>query len=463
MPTWRLTVALTASALLVSGLPGSTAAPTQGATNQSTIKSKLSGLYLTTNGAGLVIQSARPATFELIPKNGSFQIVDRATAKCINDGGTARSARPVLAACTAASSMLWNFPGEYVEAKRSGLVLDVRGMKTAEGAEVHLWTKHLGANQRWSTAPDIRTARSSASLPILGFSLNGEALSGPLSQQHYNNLGAITPGPVWARMGFNSDGAWQVNSDKYFDAATKAGMRVLLRASFPASQYSGDRPVDVNAYGDFVAALASRYKGKGVAGSNPVLELPNEINGTRISGATYAAAACNAYSKLKRVDPNYKIIGASENVYAANWKGWLKDVYKNGFARCSDGVSFHNYDAPGNPERYEFLRTTMSEYGDLDAMVWLTEFGATTCPGAVGKPLGCQTERQQADKIVGNLKDLRDNYPWITHAFIYADEDIPKRKLSDPFEAYFGIYRNDSLGTVTGEKPAVAAIRTLYR
>lgn len=462
MLTWRVMAACAAVVLVMSGLPGSVAGRALSAATDTAIKSAFSGLYLAVDGSGQLIQSARPAIFRLVAQDSSFQIVDRASGKCISDGGTVHSARPMLAGCTAASNMLWNFPGEYVEAKRTGLVLDVRGMKTVEGSVVHLWTKHVGANQRWSTSR-VNGTRVPAPLPEIGFSLNGQALSGSLSQEHYDNLGAITPGTVWARMGFSSDGNWQGNSDKYFHAATKARMKVLLRASFPASQYDGRRPVDVNAYGDFVAAMASRFRGKGLGGSNPVLELPNEINGTRISGATYAAAACNAYSKLRQVDPNYKIIGASENVYAANWKAWLEDVYKNGFANCSDGVSFHNYDVPGDAGRYEFLRATMKKYGDLDAMVWLTEFGASTCPGASGKPLGCQTERQQAEKIVGTLEDLRDNYPWITHAFIYADEDIPQRKRSNPFEAYFGIYRNDSQGNVTGEKPAVEAIKKLYR
>lgn len=299
-------------------------------------------------------------------------------------------------------------------------------------------------------------------LPELGFSLNGEALSGPLQQSHYNELASITPYAEWARIGFSSDGDWQTNSQRYFDAATQAGMKVLLRASFPGSQYNSSQPVNVNAYGDFVAAMATRYKAKGLGGTNPVMEMPNEINGTSISGATYAAAACNAYPKLKAVDPNYVIIGASENVYASNWKTWLEDVYKGGFANCSDGVSFHNYDAPGDGARYDFLRSLMTKYNDLDAKVWVTEFGATTCTPASSSALGCRTEQQQADKLVGNIRDMKQKYPWISHAIVYADEDIPSRKTTDPFEAYFGIYRNDANGNITGAKPAVAALKALY-
>jgi Cellulase (glycosyl hydrolase family 5) len=312
----------------------------------------------------------------------------------------------------------------------------------------------------WSVATPTRPPDG---LPELGFSLNGEELSGPIQQSHYNELASLTPSVEWARLGFSSDGDWQGTSQRYFDAATTAGMKVLLRASFPDSQYNGSEPVDISAYGDFVAALAARYQAQGLGGTNPVMELPNEINGTSITGATYAAAACDAYPKLKAVDPDYTIIGASENVYDPNWKTWLEEVYQGGFANCSDGVSFHNYDTPGEGARYDFLRSVMTKYDDLDAAVWVTEFGATTCTPESSSALGCRTEQQQADIIVGTIREIRDRYPWITHAILYADEDVPSRKATDKFEAHFGIYRNDANGNITGAKPAVAALKTLYQ
>jgi len=100
------------------------------------------------------------------------------------------------------------------------------------------------------------TKQFTVGLPELGFSLNGA--SGPIEQEHYNALRQITPGPVWARIGFSSDGNWQATADSYFNAATTAGLKVLLRASFPGAQWNGSEPVDVDAYGDFVAAMAAR-------------------------------------------------------------------------------------------------------------------------------------------------------------------------------------------------------------
>jgi hypothetical protein len=325
-----------------------------------------------------------------------------------------------------------------------------------------------------STADTTRTAyastREPGTLPALGFSLNGEALSGPVSPAHYATLGEMTPGTVWARVGFTSDGNWRANVDEYLVPIRKAGMKVLLRASFRGAVY--DKKVPLNAaeqarYGDFVRDLAHYVKTKhGLTPDDVVFEHPNESNGL-VPGAAYAAAAKNAYPKLKSVDPGYQIIGASENVYASNWKTWLKDVYRGGYASASDGVSFHNYDPQGDGSRYDFLESVMKEHGHWPAMVWLSEFGTTTVPGAKGNGSwgagrAAQSEAGQAVRITGVLEYLRDEYPWITHAFVYADEDIPPRKSSDRFEAYFGIFANDSKGTITREKPAVQAIRDLY-
>lgn len=268
----------------------------------------------------------------------------------------------------------------------------------------------------------------------------------------------MSPGRVWARIGFSSDGNWQSTADTYFNACTQAGMNVLLRASFKGNEWNGNQAVDINAYGDFVAALAARYKGQGVGGSNPVMEYPNEINGTSISGATYAAAAANAYPKLKAVDPNYKIIGASENVYASNWQSWLTTCYNNGFANNSDGISFHNYDEAGNDARWTFMLNLLSQHGAQNKMIWLTEFGHSTAASWSGP----QPQQYQANVITGVLEHLRDSYPQVTHAFIYCDEDVPSRQSTDPYEANFGIFTNDANGNITGEKLAVNAVRQLY-
>lgn len=335
-----------------------------------------------------------------------------------------------------------------------------------------------------SASADVRHARaasgpaatsfipnSSGQLPHLGFSLNGEALSGPPSASHYRTLSQMSGETVWARMGINSDGKWQEELDKYLVPIRNAGMKVLLRASFREAVLLKRVPLNATEqarYGDFIRELAQYVKTKyGLTPDDVVFEHPNESN-RQVSAADYAGAAKNAYPKLKSVDPNYKIIGASENVYVSNWQTWLEDVYKHGYAKAADGVSFHNYDAQGSHSRYEFLESVMKRYGHWPAMVWLSEFGATTPPGAKGDGTeaagrAAQTEAGQAVRLPGVLEFLRDEYPWITHAFLYSDEDISARKSSNPFEAYFGIFANDASGTIVREKPAAQAIRDLYK
>jgi hypothetical protein len=305
------------------------------------------------------------------------------------------------------------------------------------------------------------TPNSGPQLPELGWSLNGEALSGPIQQSHYNNLANFSNGDVWARIGFSSDGNWQSNVNTYVTACRAAGMKILLRASFTNAVYSGSQQLDSTRqaeYGDFVRDMALYAKNTlGLTANDVVFEHPNESNG-RVSGAAYAGAAANAYPKLKSVDPNFKIIGASENVYAGNWQTWLQDVYNAGYASASDGISFHNYDEAGNDARWTFMFNLLAQHGAQNDMVWLTEFGLSTA-ASWAQP---NPQQYQADVITGVLEHLRDTYPQVTHAFIYADEDIPSRQSTDVYEANFGIYTNDTNGNITGAKLAVNAIKQLY-
>lgn len=309
--------------------------------------------------------------------------------------------------------------------------------------------------------PDPDPPANTSGLPQLGFSVNGEALAGPIDQTHYNNLAAI--GSRWIRTGFGPTTNFGT-ADRFFNAAVTSGQNVLLRASLPDRQFSGADPVDVGAYGEWMASLAAHFKGKGPGGRNPVMEMPNEMNG-RISGYTYAAMAEDAYPKLKAVDSTYQLIGGSENVYASGWAVWLEDLYKGGFAQNSDGLSWHNYDGPGDQSKWVTMRNLMNQYGHGNAYVWLTEFGGTTCPSGPSDSIndnGCLTELGQANKIVAVINDIKANKPYVTHAIVYTDEDVPSRQATDPFEANFGIYKNDSTGAIIRPKQAVAAIRNLY-
>lgn len=304
---------------------------------------------------------------------------------------------------------------------------------------------------------DITIGSVTQQLPKLGFSLNGPSLAGPVSPTHLSELASFDS-EVWARVGFSSDGTWQTNVDTLVDPIRTAGLKLLLRASFPGNQYSGAVALDTVAYGNFVEALATYIQNKGIGPNDVVFEYPNEINSTSITGAQYAAAAQAAYPKIKGVNANYKVIGASENVYTGNWQSWLTACFNAGFLTYSDGVSFHNYDVAGDHTKYTFLRSQMSAQNALDKMVWISEFGVPTPPNPSGNPLGGQTPAKQAELLVANLLDM-GSISWISHAFIYCDLDIPSRSGTN--EGWFGIYTNDSSWVKT-PKPAVQAIKNIY-
>ena len=253
-------------------------------------------------------------------------------------------------------------------------------------------------------------------------------------------------------------------AEKIVNAATAAGIGTILTGALPTPEWEGHAPVNVDRFANFMAEMARRNKGKGPGGSNPDMELPNELNG-RVSAEVYVQLACASYPRIKAVDPTIKVLGGSQNMYTKKEDPlvWFKGLYDNGIKDCIDAVSFHNYSGPSKDPSNNFARFfgVMKEHGDGDKPVMLTEFGASTCPGEK-KPDGCYTEQGQADKIEKYIKWVDEDYPQVTDVYVYADADIPSRAESNPHEAYFGIYATDAAGLITREKPAVETLRQLY-
>jgi hypothetical protein len=268
----------------------------------------------------------------------------------------------------------------------------------------------------------------------------------------------LSPGDVWARIGYASNGDWKGRVKQWSGAIRDAGMKVFLRASFPGDQWNGKVPLNPTEYGQFVGEMAAYAKSLGMGPNDVMFEHPNEINSTKITGAQYAAAAKAAYPRLKDVNSDYKIIGASEHVYLSNWKQWLADCFNAGYLNASDGVSFHNYDVATDYQRYTYLRDQMAKHNASSKIVWVSEFGVPTPPSPSGRPLGGQTYEKQAQLLVANLKDMGEKLPYIQVACVYADLDVPSRTDN---EGYFGIYTN-SKSWDKKAKPAVEAIKRLY-
>ncbi len=278
----------------------------------------------------------------------------------------------------------------------------------------------------------------------------------------------------WVKQGFgwrDIEGAckgcfdWSF-TDRIVDQVERHGLDMVVRLDhqpYWAGEYTNGPPANYNDFGDFVYALASRYKGRIRA-----YEIWNEPNLSREWGdqppnpAEYTALLKIGYQRIKEADPNAMVISAGLTP-TSRWDHvavpdveFLKGMYAAGAKPYFDALGAHaaGYKAPpeadpgevaehpvwGNPgdpsppelkrvycfRHVEDLRQVMVEHGDADKQVAILEFGWTTDPIHPAYAWHAVTEEQQADYLVRAYQYAEEHWsPWIgLMSLIYvADPD----------------------------------------
>lgn len=223
---------------------------------------------------------------------------------------------------------------------------------------------------------------------------------------------------------------------------------------------------NLDAFGDAVEQLA-----QGQVGFVEAYEIGNEPNLDASYGwaappvaADYVVVLCEAYGRIKAVDPNALVISAGlapTGRVQGNWNGhpghnglyqderqfFLEFVAAGGGA-CLDGVGYHPYgysaDAAAPPDipsadptqnctngfcfrGAEKLYELMQANGLGDKKMWATEFGWITqppdhClsdPGWQGRQWQIVTEQKQAENLVGAFEYATAHWPWMEAMFIF--------------------------------------------
>lgn len=197
--------------------------------------------------------------------------------------------------------------------------------------------------------------------------------------------------------------------DRFVNSANAAGVRVLfsvLRSPLWANSSNDGPPRNFNDLGDFMAALASRYKGRVHA-----YEVWNEQNlarewvGHGLSASRYVELLRISYSRIKAADPGAVVVagaltptGLNDGVNAIDDRLYLRQMYQAGLRGVSDAVGVHPSGFGNSPDAHWpdavgkapshnnhpsfFFRNTMedyhnimAEYGDGGKQLWPTEFG----------------------------------------------------------------------------------------
>jgi len=305
-------------------------------------------------------------------------------------------------------------------------------------------------------------------------------------QVHWKDLEGPQPGNyAWGEL------------DPLVDSVHGAGLKLLLSVVRSPGWYTADgsdgMPQDPKALGNFMAALAERYKGKVQA-----IEVWNEQNlahenGGRITiedAGRYVEILKESYARIKAVDPSIIVVaaapastGINDPLHAVSDVAYLEAMYSygNGAIRGAFDVQGVHPGAAANPpetlvgditspaagwtdhptfyfRHIENVRALMAKYGLDNKPVWITEFGWATQNTSPGYEFGnAVSYQQQADYIVGAMKLTHERYPWVEAMFVWNLNFAPlKAKEGQPLHEQASFSLLDASGKA---RPAYNAVK----
>jgi hypothetical protein len=370
------------------------------------------------------------------------------------------------------------------------LVTDIRGLKplhskilqSGAAALVLLGTLAVAGGL---VSPQLSTGASTgdsqptlqqASLSGYGISESFQSLSASELDKRMSDIRAA--GATWVRYDLSWSAVQQLGPDSYnwtisdriTAAATRHELKVvmILDLTPPYERIPGCSlgnrcaPISATDFATFAGKAAVHYLPAGVH----TWEIWNEPNiAFRFGPATdpqhYVAMLEGSYRIIKSVDPSAEVIAGS-TAPAASKNGdlrpldFLRAMYRDGAQGSFDAISVHPYTYPLTPAQASAddawgqmiaMHQVMSDNGDGDKLIWITEFGApTNGPNQVHDHV---SETLQAT-ILTQAVSMYRQYSWSGPLFWYGYADSGTDVSSS--ENFYGLVRAD--GT---KKPAYTA------
>ena len=265
--------------------------------------------------------------------------------------------------------------------------------------------------------------------------------------------------------------AWE-KYDHIVGLAEQYDIQMMVRLSNPPawSRARGDEvgtyapPDEVADYGDFVEAVARRYRGR-----IQVYQLWNEPNiypewGLYpINAAEYVALLQEGYTRIKTVDPEAVVVmGAlaatieldrqrTEGVSPGGLSDalFLQQVYDAGGGAYFDVLAMQGYGLFSGPydrrmqprvlnfSRPRYIRDIMVRNGDAHKPIWLSEMAWNAAPVEFGLTYGHVELDQQARYAVLAYQRLQEEWPWLGVANYWFLKQATDQELQDGNPQYF--------------------------
>jgi hypothetical protein len=247
-------------------------------------------------------------------------------------------------------------------------------------------------------------------------------------------------------------------------------------------------PDDLTDYGEFVHAVARRYKGRVkayVIWNEPNLAL--EWGGERPDPAAYVDMLKLAYVRIKEADPDALVVSAglaptnAQSDEALDDRLYLQGMYEAGAKAYFDVLGAHVYGFAYPPDdshaahqglniaRVQDLREILVANGDDDKPIWATELGWTTAPGE-DQAWQRVSPDQQAAYLVRVFQRARAEWPWLELVTVWnlgyglpLDDERAGYSLvgpdGEPGPAYFALRQMPKRGLLPSLREARGILR----
>ncbi len=266
---------------------------------------------------------------------------------------------------------------------------------------------------------------------------------------------------------------WLMNAADYYHLRIVARLDQTPDWAAVNSTALNAPPDNPNDYGDFVAAVAERYRGRIAA-----YIIWNEPNLAREWGnrppdpVGYTALLKLAAARIHAADPTARIVGAGlaptndNDAQAMDDHAFLRGMYAAGAGTAFDILAAHPYafahppeDSPSadgglNFRRIEDWRTIMVANNDAAKPIWVTEFGypTTTSPEQAALRVG---EPDQARWTAQAYEIARDEMPYVQMFTVW---NLTRQDPTQNDQAGYSLVRGD--GSL---KPAYATVRAAQK
>jgi len=260
--------------------------------------------------------------------------------------------------------------------------------------------------------------------------------------------------------------AWD-KYDHIVDLAAQYNVSIIARLEAPPewSRHDGTArgafgpPDNLSDYGDYVAAVVTRYQGR--VRFYQIWNEPNiypEWGHQPVSPAAYTELLCRAYARIKAADPEAVVISGAmaQTMELGTWNAayqgnnlmdtvFLQRMYNAGAQDCFDIMAVNDYmmwsgatdhrvsQREVNFSRPLWVRDVMVANGDAAKPIWLSEMNSNAAPEHIPPRFGRVTLEQQARYAPLAYERIQREWPWAGVATVWFFKRASDAEQALPF------------------------------